>query len=950
MARESQSRRVDIPIVAGAALASGQSLLPKLFPKGVFEGNEFCIGDLKGNAGRSLKINCSTGVWKDFSEGSSGGDLVALYAAINNLTQSRAAHRLAALLGIDASVRKVPRASGEAPSVKSRGQQEPKLDWRPVLPVPAEAPEPKPNHFRLGVPPDQYPYLDAEGRLQCLVCRWPQPPKVAGGKPRKEVAPYCWCTEPGGASGWHFKHPFGQKPLYHLERLAALADAGVLVVEGEGKCDAAQRMFDAAGIPVVVTSWMGGSSSVDKADISPLKGRRVVVWPDNDPSGVNAANQMARRLADQGCKALIVVDLTKLPEKKPPKWDLGDAEREGWTADDVIKVIKASGPWKPPVGEVGGAAPLVSPATPSTDSRPVIQIVAGEMPRMVDEAEAALNAANMGIYQRGTTLVRSAMVAVRVSDGRSVEVPRLVEILKHHLIELLASAALWVKWDARSKAMVTKDPPMAVAETLLARVGEWSFPVLTGQVSAPTLRPDGSILDQPGYDPKTGLLFEPRGAEFPRILVDPTRDDALHALDRLVDLVGTFPFVGPADRSVALSAILTAVIRRSLLTAPLHGFSAPTAGSGKSMLVDIPSIITTGREAPVQSPGKTPEEFEKRFGASLIAGDAVVAIDNCDAPLGGEMLCQALTQPLVRVRQLGQSVNHEIVVNTFITATGNALTLVGDLTRRTVLGRLDAEVERPELREFDRDPIEHTKVHRVVLVVAALTVLRAYHIAGRPNRPPVLGSFRDWSDWVRGALVWLGEADPVDTMEAVRADDPKLNALRALIDQWEEVIGWERVTASQAIERACKQTGSGFGAKPEFLFPEFRGALLAVAGSGGAISGVRLGKYLGRVAGRVVGERKIVADHLQHGVQLWKLVAQLPGGDGGDSTPNSDPTRENVRGKDTSDIHIYSCDDNSYRRDRNCPGNPTNPTCDSKWAADGGPEPRPRGQAWGTKL
>src|SRR5690606_12107681 len=126
-----------------------------------------------------------------------------------------------------------------------------------------------------------------------------------------------------------------------------------------------------------------------------------------------------------------------------------------------------------------------------------------------------------------------------------------------------------------------------LAETYLAREGQWRLPVLTGIINAPTLREDGSILDQPGYDAQTGLLFDPQGERFPLLPREPDRDTALRALAFLRDLIGSFPFVTLADRSVALSAILTTLIRRSLPTAPLHGFNAPTAGTGKSMLVDI---------------------------------------------------------------------------------------------------------------------------------------------------------------------------------------------------------------------------------------------------------------------------------------------------------------------------------------------------------------------------
>ena len=110
------------------------------------------------------------------------------------------------------------------------------------------------------------------------------------------------------------------------------------------------------------------------------------------------------------------------------------------------------------------------------------------------------------------------------------------------------------------------------------------------------------------------------------------------------------------------------------------------------------------REAPVISIGSSREELEKRAGASLLAGDAVITFDNCNSALGGDLVCQMLSQRWVRVRVLGLSRQVDAPTSSLITATGNNLTLEGDMTRRSVCAELDAGVERPELREFDVNP------------------------------------------------------------------------------------------------------------------------------------------------------------------------------------------------------------------------------------------------------
>lgn len=531
--------------------------------------------------------------------------------------------------------------------------------------------------------------------------------------------------------------------------------------------------------------------------------------------------------------------------------------------------------------EAGGSAGI--DASQNIDRRPRIRVVGGNLPSTVTAAERALIAANMGLYQRGSLIVRPAVSRVAIADGRKTMAVRLVPVRSHHIAELMTRAADWERFDMRSEEWVPIDCPQRVADTYLAREGQWHVPVLSGIVNCPVLRPDGSVLDTPGYDDATGLLFDAQDVKFDPIPDQPSKGDAGLALDALRDLVATFPFVTPADRAVALSAILTAVHRRSLPTAPLHAFSAPVAGSGKSMLVDIASEITDGRSAAVMSLGRTEDEAEKRLGAALIAGDAIVSIDNVERPFGGELFCQALTQATLKVRILGLSKLAEVPSNAAMFATGNNLTLVGDMTRRAVLCSLDPGVERPELRQFGRAPLDMIRADRDRYVNAALTVLRAFHVAGRPQQVSPLGSFEEWSRWIRDALLWLGEADPCETMEKARTSDPKLEALTAVISQWEEVIGEDRVSGKNVIDRAIERLETvdpdNYYARSRsqvFKHPEFREALLAVAGDGGNISTKRLGRWLGANQNRLVNGLKLISDGMIDGIARWRLVAASP--------------------------------------------------------------------------
>lgn len=508
--------------------------------------------------------------------------------------------------------------------------------------------------------------------------------------------------------------------------------------------------------------------------------------------------------------------------------------------------------------------------------RPCIQITGGEIARIVDEAENALLEAELDIFQRGPFLVRPGNVMVRTARRGEVAARRIFEVEEHSIAEAMTRAADWEKYDARSDAWVRIDAPLRVAHTYRQRKGTWRLPVLTGLINAPTLRADGSILAEPGYDASTGLLLETEGRQFPAVPETPTWDEGREAISILLRLIETFPFVADADRAVAISAILTACIRRALPTAPLHAFTAPVMGSGKSKLVDIACLIATGRDAPVISQGKKEEEFEKRIGALLLAGETIIPIDNCETDLGGEFLCTVLTQVVARTRILGRSEAPELPTNALITATGNNLVLVGDMTRRAVICRLDPGCERPELRTFAVDPIAQVRKNRPTYLIAALTALRAYFAAGCPKQTDPLGSFERWSRIVRDALVWLGLADPVETMESLRVGDPQLDALSAVMTHWAVVIGTRKVGVREIIDAATEQqSGVGQGGlligRPAFRHPDFREALLAVAGDGGVINNRRLGKWLGAQQSRIVEGRRFSRAGLSGGNMQWQL-------------------------------------------------------------------------------
>ena len=154
--------------------------------------------------------------------------------------------------------------------------------------------------------------------------------------------------------------------------------------------------------------------------------------------------------------------------------------------------------------------------------------------------------------------------------------------------------------------------------------------------------------------------------------------------------------------------------------------TAPAAGTGKSLLVDIAAILATGRKAAVVTPTQDEAELEKRIGAAALAGDQIISIDNVTHIQRSDQLCQLLTQEEVQVRVLGASKNVRHPFDRPHLCDGQQSLDPRRLNRRAVRIRLDAKCERPDERRFDRDATSLALRKRSELVAAALTIVRAY--------------------------------------------------------------------------------------------------------------------------------------------------------------------------------------------------------------------------------
>ncbi|WP_308720892.1 DUF927 domain-containing protein [Komagataeibacter xylinus] len=184
--------------------------------------------------------------------------------------------------------------------------------WEPVSPAPC-APDMPRGASAMWV------YRDADGQPLCARFRKDD---GAGGKVVLPLAygRRVWTDNRGNrrdATGWHWKQGAKPLPLYGLDQLAAFGDAPVLLVEGEKTAEAAGRLFP----DFVVMTSQGGSKAAANNDWSPLAGRSVTIWPDNDDAGQSWADDVIRLLREAGGG---ITRKVELPTGLPPGWDLAD--------------------------------------------------------------------------------------------------------------------------------------------------------------------------------------------------------------------------------------------------------------------------------------------------------------------------------------------------------------------------------------------------------------------------------------------------------------------------------------------------------------------------------------------------------------------------------------------------------------------------------------------------
>jgi hypothetical protein len=632
------------------------------------------------------------------------------------------------------------------------------------------------------VEPLRYIYRDEEGRPIRCVCRLDSPK----GK-------LIWQERSDGKGGWTKGAKGARNVPYRLDELVKLPHGDeAIIVEGE-KCVEA---LVALGFQNVTTNAEGAGKwkrMERKAVRSTFCRLRVLILPDNDEAGRSHAAEVAADLS----KIALGVRILELPGLEV-KGDVVDwiarmrADNEqmddAQIAEELKRLAEAAPAWTPPADQRKEQEPLpVKPRPRTVSGLPEIKVNDRHLRDKTADALSALETKN----SPPKIFVRVRPVRFRSDEhGR----PFIEDITHSILTAFLARAADFISENGEGERVSIKivDPPGKVVEDILAH-SRWPFPPLERIVEVPQVRPDGSILATPGYDPSTSLFYSPApGFVLPEISDSPNEEEATHALELVDEALGEFPFADGASRANVLGALLTPIVRTAIDgPVPLGLLDKPQRGTGASLLAEVISLLATGRLGPFKTMPEDDDEVRKFITSTLLEGSSLVIIDNVERPIASSNLAAVLTANAWTDRILGRSENTPgLPARVFWLATGNNITLRGDIARRAFWIRLDAKSSKPWERGGFRHPdlLGWVKANRPQLIAALFVLVRRWVTTGRPGPAegvPVMGGFDSWRSTIGGILTACGRGDHF------------LGNARALHEQVDEEAGeWETFLAA----------------------------------------------------------------------------------------------------------------------------------------------------------
>lgn len=611
--------------------------------------------------------------------------------------------------------------------------------------------------------PEDLAYLaDKADVFPALLFPWREP----DGTLRTQIKP---ASPVKNAKGAFAKYLFGKGN--HAQLTAVRTDAGatrVLIVEGS-KQSLAAAAYAPSDLEVYgvlgCRGWM--SEGVPTPHLAVVEDKAVLICLDGDVASNLDVYQAAEALADacrmQGASSVAFIRLAA--GKKAGLDDVLGAQDPDRRAGMLLRMIgnatKKPANVKP---KPRRASPSRGPEGPEGD-RQVIA-VNGDRHGVINDLTRALL-----VRWDGTDLFSFGGALTKVEGHAAVPLER------GEFLALLAATTQMVNRTETADGEVkeTHGWPDSNVVQAVASQGR-RFTPLDQIQRAPFVRPDGTVCTVPGYDPASRtLLAMPEGLEV-HVADAPSPEGVAAAVEYLTsEWLADFPFPTEADRANALALVLTPLVRGLFPLAPVAVVNGLQMGVGKNKFANVVSIIATGEMAAPLGYNRDGEEQRKVMTSVFRTGRTLMVFDECHH-LEGEHFARAVTSPTYADRVLGGSVMVEFPNRATWMTLGNGVRVEGDMMRRTYQIGMRTEHPNPQDRPssaFRHPDIEGwTAEHRAVILAALLTLVAAWHAAGRPGPEggTSFGSFEGWERVLGGIFRVAGIHGFLGNMKAFRSD------------------------------------------------------------------------------------------------------------------------------------------------------------------------------------
>lgn len=470
------------------------------------------------------------------------------------------------------------------------------------------------------------------------------------------------------------------------------------------------------------------------------------------------------------------------------------------------------------------------------------RVLAGSGPDVIRSVADLLNGRELpGVYVQDGRVVhieRVSGAAPPVTGEEDSPLPVVASAVDEHVLaKMLARHTFTYRRrpgkDEHGQAATVEEEVTPTRQQLLASLAGRHWPGLQPLdkiAGAPLLRPDGSLLQKPGYDEATGIYLEPK-VQLDPVPARPGRKQVDGAIRFLLDeFLRDFPWVSDADLANYLAVIATPILRwyvRSLL--PFVVFTATMASSGKTILTSGPGMLYGQRV--LTWPADDDSELKKVITSVLADPVGAVIFDNLaeGTVIKSPVLAQLVTDRDWADRLLGGNAIANYANDRLWCATGNNLRLGGDMASRTVMVRLDPNMPRPEERRDFAIPgldvwiLKPANQRRVLWNV--LVLIMDWIASGAPRETGVtMRQFTPWVEACGGLLSHHGVKGFLGNAESTRSMDSDAAMWGAFLARFHQIHGDSWVTAAEL--RASADVPHG-GLDPwDGLFPfRYRGKL-----------------------------------------------------------------------------------------------------------------------------